>query len=123
MVPFPPADPRVQEGNTKRVPECGGVNDCQQTLQAAGFIEGEQVPGYDEEIGRDSHTETFVAIKASVDNWRWKGVPFYLRTGKRLASRDARIEVNFRPTPHAIFSSPSGAVIAIRDAPRLFSTS
>ena len=49
-----------------------------------GAIDGEPVPGYDEELGHDSQTETFVAIKAHVDNWRWKGVPFYLRTGKRM---------------------------------------
>ncbi|MEO1488292.1 MAG: glucose-6-phosphate dehydrogenase, partial [Pseudomonadota bacterium] len=50
----------------------------------AGAISGQAVPGYDEELGKDSNTETFVAIKAQIDNWRWKGVPFYLRTGKRL---------------------------------------
>ena len=56
---------------------------------AAGAIDGESVPGYDDELGRDSDTETFVALKAHVDNWRWKGVPFYLRTGKRMpAARD-----------------------------------
>ena len=53
-----------------------------------GAIDGEPVPGYVEEVGHDSTTETFVALKAHIDNWRWKGVPFYLRTGKRHA--DAR---------------------------------
>ena len=48
------------------------------------------MPGYDEELGRDSDTETFVALKAHIDNWRWKGVPFYLRTGKRLPERRDR---------------------------------
>jgi glucose-6-phosphate 1-dehydrogenase len=50
-----------------------------------------------------SRTETFVAIKAEVANWRWAGVPFYLRTGKRLCARDAQIVINFRPVPHPIF--------------------
>jgi len=51
-----------------------------------------------------STTETFVALRTEIDNWRWAGVPFYLRTGKRLAGRDAHIVVNFRPAPHAIFN-------------------
>ncbi|CAN5279061.1 glucose-6-phosphate dehydrogenase [soil metagenome] len=78
----------------------------------AGTAYGERVPGYLEEPGIDpqSRTETFVALRTEIANWRWAGVPFYIRTGKRLASRDARIEVNFRPTPHAIFRAPSGAV-------------
>lgn len=77
----------------------------------AGNINGAQVPGYREETGvpPDSQTETFVALRAEIANWRWAGVPFYIRTGKRLAARDARIVVNFRPTPHAIFSTPAGA--------------
>jgi glucose-6-phosphate 1-dehydrogenase len=77
----------------------------------AGKVAGELVPGYLEEPGvnPDSRTETFVALRADIANWRWAGVPFYLRTGKRLASRDARIVINFRPTPHAIFHTPAGA--------------
>lgn len=76
----------------------------------AGTSYGERVQGYLDEPGvdPDSRTETFVALRTEIANWRWAGVPFYLRTGKRLASRDARIEVNFRPTPHAIFSAPHG---------------
>lgn len=75
---------------------------------AAGSIDGEAVPGYRGEKGVDPHsrTETFVALRAEIANWRWAGVPFYIRTGKRLAGRDAHIEVNFRPAPHAIFQSP-----------------
>ncbi|MEJ1130121.1 glucose-6-phosphate dehydrogenase [Variovorax sp. CCNWLW225] len=78
----------------------------------AGTAYGERVPGYREEPGvdPDSRTETFVALRTEIANWRWAGVPLYIRTGKRLASRDARIEVNFRPTPHAIYRAPSGAV-------------
>ena len=68
----------------------------------AGAITGQPVPGYDDELGKDSDTETFVAIKAHVDNWRWKGVPFYLRTGKRLPERVTEIVVQFRRVPHSI---------------------
>jgi glucose-6-phosphate 1-dehydrogenase len=70
-----------------------------------GAIDGEPVPGYDEEIGHDSNTETFVAIKAEIDNWRWKGVPFYLRTGKRMPMRDTEIFIQFRDVPYSIFAS------------------
>ena len=71
----------------------------------AGAIGGQAVPGYDEELGEigPSTTETFAAIKAHVDNWRWKGVPFYLRTGKRLPERVTEILVQFRSVPHSIF--------------------
>ncbi len=71
----------------------------------AGAVDGEAVPGYDDELGKDSDTETFVAIKAHVDNWRWKGVPFYMRTGKRLPERVTEIVVKFRCVPHSIFES------------------
>jgi glucose-6-phosphate 1-dehydrogenase len=74
---------------------------------AAGNIARAKVPGYRTEEGVDPHsnTETFVALRTEISNWRWAGVPFYIRTGKRLAGRDAHIVVNFRPTPHAIFNS------------------
>ena len=79
---------------------------------AAGTAYGERVPGYRDEPGVDpeSRTETFVALRTEIANWRWAGVPLYIRTGKRLASRDARIEVSFRQTPHAIFRAPANAV-------------
>ena len=86
----------------------------------AGAVEGQAVPGYDEELGKDSDTETFVAIKAHVDNWRWKGVPFYLRTGKRLPERVTEIVVQFRCIPHSIFAGrgaqtqPNRLVIGIQ---------
>jgi len=69
----------------------------------AGVIQGAQVPAYNREPGvsADSTTETFVALKAEIDNWRWAGVPFFLRTGKRLADRVAEIVVNFRQVPHS----------------------
>ena len=85
-----------------------------------GAIDGQPVPGYDEELGKDSDTETFVAIKAHLDNWRWKGVPFYLRTGKRLPERKTEIVVQFRRVPHSIFAgkgaqtTPNRLVIGIQ---------
>ena len=69
-----------------------------------GAIAGMPVSGYVEELGRASDTETFVAIKAHVDNWRWKGVPFYMRTGKRMPSRQSEIFIQFRGVPHSIFA-------------------
>ena len=86
----------------------------------AGAIGGQAVPGYDEELGKASNTETFTAIKAHVDNWRWKGVPFYLRTGKRLPERVTEIVVQFRCVPHSIFEGtgaglqPNKLVIGIQ---------
>jgi glucose-6-phosphate 1-dehydrogenase len=74
---------------------------------ARGVVGGEQVRGYLEEKGADSDTETFVAIQAHIDNWRWAGVPFYLRTGKRLPDRDTEIFIQFKGVPHSIFSGES----------------
>lgn len=71
----------------------------------AGAIAGQPVPGYLDELGRPSDTETFVALKAHVDNWRWKGVPFYLRTGKRMPERVSEIIIQFRPVPHSMFGA------------------
>jgi glucose-6-phosphate 1-dehydrogenase len=70
-----------------------------------GEIEGQHVPAYRSEQGvpADSKTETFVAIKLQLDNWRWAGVPFYLRTGKRLASRSTAIVIQFRRAPFVLF--------------------
>ncbi|MGE8142768.1 glucose-6-phosphate dehydrogenase [Novosphingobium sp. NPDC080210] len=80
----------------------------------AGAIGGQPVPGYDEELGQDSDTETFVAIKAHLDNWRWKGVPFYLRTGKRLPERKTEIVVQFRHVPHSIFAGKGALTVPNR---------
>jgi glucose-6-phosphate 1-dehydrogenase len=78
----------------------------------AGNMDGNPVPAYREESGVDpqSNTETFVALRTEIANWRWAGVPFYIRTGKRMASREAHIQINFRPTPHDIFKTPVGQV-------------
>jgi glucose-6-phosphate 1-dehydrogenase len=71
---------------------------------SAGAINGESVPGYAEELdGKDSTTETFVALKIEIDNWRWSNVPFYLRTGKRLKAKHSEIVIQFQDVPHSIF--------------------
>ena len=74
----------------------------------SGAIRGAPVPGYREEphVAPDSITETFVALQAEVMNWRWAGVPFFLRTGKRMQERVAEIVIHFRPVPHALFHTP-----------------
>jgi glucose-6-phosphate 1-dehydrogenase len=71
-----------------------------------GEIDGHTVPGYRQEPGvsPNSLTETFVAIEFYVDNWRWAGVPFYVRTGKRLARALTEVRVHFKRTPQALFS-------------------
>jgi glucose-6-phosphate 1-dehydrogenase len=70
-----------------------------------GAIGGQPVAGYAAELGKKSNTETFVAVKAHLDNWRWQGVPFYLRTGKRLPKRHSEILIQFRSVPHSIFKA------------------
>jgi glucose-6-phosphate 1-dehydrogenase len=74
-----------------------------------GVVDGQAVKGYAEEKGGSSNTETFVAIQAHIDNWRWAGVPFFLRTGKRLPERDTEIFIQFKPVPHSIFQGDSRA--------------
>ena len=99
----------------------------------AGEMHGEQVPGYRREVSDyfekakktippDSTTETYVALKVFVDNWRWEGVPFYLRTGKRLPKRASEVAIQFRDVPHILFNAqpevPLDAnVLAIRLQP------
>jgi glucose-6-phosphate 1-dehydrogenase len=73
----------------------------------AGLINGIAVPGYRDEpkVNKNSHTETYIAAKLFVDNWRWKDVPFYVRTGKRLSYRETDIAIIFKKVPHCMFSS------------------
>ena len=73
---------------------------------ARGFVEGKPVPGYRQEQGvaRQSTTETFVAAKLQIDNWRWAGTPFYVRVGKRLAKRETTIAIQFQRAPHPPFA-------------------
>ena len=73
-----------------------------------GAVKGQFVKSYAEELGQPSNTETFVAIKAHIDNWRWQGVPFYLRTGKRMATRRSEIAIQFKDVPHSMFAGRGG---------------
>jgi glucose-6-phosphate 1-dehydrogenase len=88
-----------------------------------GFVGGREVPGYlqEEGVSKDSTTETYVAIRLFLDNWRWAGVPFYLRTGKRLPRRVTEIAVQFRQAPHLLFRSQASDiqpnVLALRIQP------
>jgi glucose-6-phosphate 1-dehydrogenase len=88
-----------------------------------GWVRGDEVPGYTSEDGVDpnSTTETFAALKLHIDNWRWQGVPFYLRTGKRLAEKTSEVSLTFKPVPHRAFPpealedwSPSQLAIGIQ---------
>jgi glucose-6-phosphate 1-dehydrogenase len=82
-----------------------GPRDVVRGQYGRGYVEGEEVPGYREEPGVDpnSMTETYVAAKLYVDNWRWAGTPFYVRTGKRLARRETTIAIEFKRAPHPPF--------------------
>jgi glucose-6-phosphate 1-dehydrogenase len=77
----------------------------------AGWIRGEHLKGYraEDHVAPDSSTETFAAVKFHVDNWRWQGVPFYLRTGKRMPARISEVSIQFRPVPHQPF--PTSAIL------------
>jgi glucose-6-phosphate 1-dehydrogenase len=70
----------------------------------AGPIDGAVAAAYVDEVGRPTNTETFVALRCEIDNWRWAGVPFFLRTGKRMAERRTKIVIQFKPVPHSIFA-------------------
>ncbi|MDG6370647.1 glucose-6-phosphate dehydrogenase [Glaesserella parasuis] len=72
----------------------------------ASIINGEEVKGYLQEKGvpEDSNTETYMAVRCQIDNWRWAGVPFYVRTGKRLPARVTEVVIHFKTTPHPVFS-------------------
>ncbi len=100
-------------------------NNVAQTTVAGQYVGGAYgdtpVPGYLQEPGAvlGSRTETFVAIQAHIDNWRWKGVPFFLSTGKRLATRHTEIIVQFRQVPHNIFEGAQSALQANRLVIRL----
>jgi len=100
------------------------ANAAQYTVRGqyrAGAAEGQSVPGYLEDLGNGakSHTETFVALKTEIENWRWAGVPFYLRTGKRLPERVSEIVVVFKSVPHSIFDASAGPLTQNRLVLRL----
>ena len=88
-----------------------------------GFVKGEEVPAYRDEpdVAKDSRIETFVAMRVHVDNWRWGGVPFYVRAGKRLQRRVTEIAIQFKKVPHTLFRAPDGGispnVLAVRVQP------
>jgi glucose-6-phosphate 1-dehydrogenase len=84
----------------------GPGGDVARAQYAAGMTGGKKVPGYLEEEGIDPHsaTETFAALRFSINNWRWQGVPFYLRSGKRMARRVSEIAVNFKRPPGTLFA-------------------
>jgi glucose-6-phosphate 1-dehydrogenase len=94
------------------------LNTVRGQYRAGASAEG-AVPGYLDELGQPSHTETFVALKAQVQNWRWAGVPFYLRTGKRLPARSSEIVITFRPIPHSVFDAFAGPLTQNRLVVRL----
>ncbi len=82
---------------------------CQNTVRGqyvAGAAAGALVDSYSGELGAVSQTETFVALKLEIDNWRWSGVPFFLRTGKRMPGKHSEIVIQFKPVPHSIFGMP-----------------
>lgn len=87
----------------------------------SGAVSGGFVDGYLDELGKPSKTETYVALKVEIDNWRWAGVPFYLRTGKRLSDRYSEIVIQFKSPPHSIFGEQteglSGNRLVIRLQP------
>lgn len=92
---------------------------------SAGAVDSVAVPGYVEELGTASRTETFVGLRAHIDNWRWSGVPFYLRTGKRMPRRCSEICLQFRAVPHSIFANggarvqPNALVIHLQPEERI----
>ncbi len=80
-------------------------NDLVLAQYTASKVRGQQLPGYREENGvaDDSRTETYIGLKAYINNWRWNGVPFYVRTGKRLPTRVTEVAIHFKATPHPVF--------------------
>ena len=85
----------------------------------AGKIGGHDVPAYyfEKNVDNDSDTETFAAVQVEIDNWRWAGVPFYLRTGKRLAKKASEILIQFKPVPHRLFHEGEANQLLIRLQP------
>jgi glucose-6-phosphate 1-dehydrogenase len=79
---------------------------------ARGFVRADEVPSYREEQGvaSDSRVETFLAMRVLIDNWRWGGVPFYVRAGKRLPRRVTEISIQFKKVPHSLFKTPDGGI-------------
>ena len=91
----------------RRYTPCDAVASSVRAQYAPGWIDGRMVPGYREEKGvsPDSVTESYVALRLWIDNWRWAGVPFYLRVGKRLPVRATEASIHFRPVPKVLFNA------------------
>lgn len=106
-----------------RGPELAGHSAAGQYVE--GAIKSESVRGYADEVGHATRTETFVALRAHIDNWRWSGVPFYLRTGKRMPRRMTEIYIEFKSIPHSIFPSgikqmrPNALIIRLQPEERI----
>jgi len=94
-------------------PRCA-ANGVVRAQYAAGAIDGRACPGYRElpGVAADSATETYAAFKVFVDNWRWSGVPFYLRTGKRLPRRVTEVSIHFRAVPQVLYNVPPNGPVA-----------
>ena len=106
-------DEKVKVLRSLRPIGASDVSACVVTGQyTAGASDGQPVPAYLDELARPSTTETFVALKAHVDNWRWAGVPFYLRTGKRMPQRSTEIFIQFKCVPHSMFASRGATIKA-----------
>ncbi|QLC73140.1 glucose-6-phosphate dehydrogenase [Pseudomonas sp. LPB0260] len=100
----------------------GGLDVQDKTVRgqySAGVLGGHDVPAYyfEKNVDNDSDTETFVALQAEIDNWRWAGVPFFLRTGKRMARKASEILIQFKPVPHRLFGDGEANRLLIRLQP------
>jgi glucose-6-phosphate 1-dehydrogenase len=102
--------PFLTDSARAKVPGAGVIR----AQYRAGWVNGVEVPGYRDEngVGRESTTETYAAVRLNLDNWRWAGVPFYVRTGKRLPKRTTEIAIQFRRPPLEIFKRASQASVA-----------
>jgi glucose-6-phosphate 1-dehydrogenase len=118
---------RTEKVKVLQATRLADVNNLQRSAvrgqYSAGWMKGKTVPGYHEEPGVNPHsiTPTYVAVKFMVDNWRWHGVPFYLRTGKRMPKKVSEISIHFREVPSRIFQSAAqqrnGNILAMRIQP------
>ena len=97
----------------RHIPESEFERQVVRAQYAAGSIAGKTVPGYRAEpaVNPQSTTETYVALKLFIDSWRWAGVPFYLRSGKRLPKRVTEIAIHFKEAPHLLFGQKKGQAI------------
>ncbi|KAI4185262.1 MAG: hypothetical protein L6R41_004218, partial [Letrouitia leprolyta] len=102
---FAAEDVRTEKAKLTEATQPVKVDETVRGQYTAGEEFGQAVKGYREEtnVAPDSKTETYVALKLHIENWRWAGVPFYLRTGKRLAARRTEIAIHFKPAPYQIF--------------------